>query len=203
MDDTQKELQQEEELLKTSKEEEVKAKIIEQFGLHETDDADLIEKLTKARLEDQKNFGELVKQKRNWREKATKTPEPPKPTVTSTLTSEQLRQQARDEAKAELELRDLEELNLPDDLKSEVQLVAKIQGISIRKAAQDPYIVSKKDAWEKKQKEEEATISRKNNSAAAQSKTFSVDNPPQVDMSTEEGRKTWADYKAFLKTQKL
>jgi hypothetical protein len=202
----QKEQQEEDELLKASKEqkeEQVRAQIVEKYGLQETDDAVLIEQLVIDRLEDMKKFGTLVGQKRNWREKATKPPTTTTtpPPSTQTLTPEQIRQQAREETRAELESRDLEELNLPDNLKTEVQRLAKIQNVSIRKAAQDPYILSKKETYDKQQKEEEAAISRKSNNGAA-TKKFSVDNPPQPNMDTHEGRKEWADYKEWLKTQK-
>jgi hypothetical protein len=206
MDADPKELLEEEELINASKdqkEEEVRQGIIDKYGLNPDENPELIEQLTKDRIEEMKRFGKVVTQKRNWREKASKTAEPPKPPEhTSTLTPEQIAQKAREEALATLEARDLEELNLPDDLKSEVQRIAKIQNVSIRKAVQDPYILAKKEAYEKKQKEEEAAISRKNNSGAART-SFSVDSPPQLDMSTEEGRKKWADYKNWLKTQKL
>jgi hypothetical protein len=202
----QKEQQEEEELLKASKEqkeEQVRAKVIEQYGLNENDNAVLIEQLVTDRLADMKSFGKVIEQKRNWREKATKAVEPAKPVQNaSTLTSEQIAKQAREEARAELEARDLEELTLPDELKSEVQRIAKIQNVSIRKAAQDPYILSKKEAYEKQQKQDEATLSRKNNRGAATT-AFSVDKPPQPDMSTPEGQKEWAEYKAWLSKQKI
>jgi hypothetical protein len=202
----QKEQLEEEELLNASKdqkEEVVRQSIIEKYGLHPDDNADLIEQLTKDRLEDMKRFGTLVGQKRNWREKATKPPTTTTTTPPSTqpLTQEQIRQQAREETRAELEARDLEELNLPDDIKTEVQRIARIQNVSIRKAAQDPYILDKKEKYEKQKKEEEASISRKQNNGAATTK-FSADNPPQPNMDTPEGRTQWADYKAWLATQK-
>lgn len=206
MDDVQKELLEEEELINASKdqkEEEVRQGIIDKYGLDPEANAELVEQLTKDRIEEMKRFGKVVTQKRNWREKAGKTVEPPKPAENaSTLTKEQIAQQAREEARAELESRDLEELNYPDDLKAEVQRLAEIQNVSIRKAAQDPYILAKKEVYDKKQKEEEAAVSRKTNSGAART-SFSVEHPPQIDMSTEEGRKQWADYKNWLKTQKL
>lgn len=193
MDENQKEITQEEELLKPSKEEEVRSQVIETLGLNEVDDAELIDKLTQEKLADRKRFGELVGQKRSWREKALKQPEPQKPTDTGALSKEEVDRIAETKANEILDKRDLNDLNLPDELKSEVQKIARNTGVSVRQAAKDPYIQFKVDAWKKQQQEEEATLSRKNN--ATGSTTYDPEKPPRVDMSTEEGRKKWKEWK--------
>jgi hypothetical protein len=200
MEDTQKELQQEEELLKTSKEEEVRAEIIEKYGLDEVEHEALIENLTKDRLQDRKNFGELVKQKRSWREKAQK-PAPESEKKNESLDPDELLKQAEQRVEQRLEQRDLEDLGLPDEIKAEVQKLAKSQGISVRKAANDPYIKFKKDEWEKEQRANEAAISR-NNKTAAQT-TFDPTKPPKldptIDYSTPEGQKALTKYQKDMK----
>jgi len=90
-----------------------------------------------------------------------------------------------------LDKRDLDGLDLPDELKKEVKKIARVQGISIAKAVEDPYIAFRKSQIETKDEEEGASISRTDNGKPAPSKS---DKPPKVDMSTEEGRKTWEEY---------
>jgi len=189
MDEIQKELQQEEELLKSSKEDELRVKIIEKYGLDEVEHETLIENLVKDRLEDQKRFGEVVGQKRKWREEAQKKPS--EPSKKESIDPDELLKKATEVVEQKFEQRDLNDLGLPDELKAEVQKVAKAQGISVRQAANDPYIQFKKDAWEKEQKTNEAAISRNNKTAATT--IFDLDRPPKldsnVDYSTPEGKK--------------
>jgi len=97
------------------------------------------------------------------------------------------------------EKRDLEALEYPDDLKVEIQKIAKVQGVSVKKAAQDPYIAFKKAEYDKVQRVDEASISRTHKSGGKV--TYSEDRPPEVDMATEEGRKKWDEYTVWLKTQ--
>jgi hypothetical protein len=179
MDEIQKELQQEEELLKPSKEEEVRAEMIEKYGLDEVEHETLIENLVKDRLADQKRFGEVIGQKRKWREKAQEKPAPKAPVIEP----EEIDKKARQIAREELDNEYLEDLDVSDEIKSDIKKLAALQGVSVRKAASDPYIIHKKEQYEQAKKIEEATISRKNNTAAATA--FSIDNPPKLDLSLD------------------
>ena len=183
-----KELEQEEALSKISKEEEVRAKVVEKYGLDEVDHAGLIDQLTKDRLEDQKHFGELVGQKRKYREenelvkaelekaKQTKTP------------VDDVRKYAEEAAMAVLEKRDLENLGLPDALQAEAQMLAKATGKSVKTVLSE-YLKPQMDAFEKQKRTDEAAISQTNQSAAQKSETqISMKG---IDFSTEEGRKEW------------
>lgn len=194
MDEIQKELQQEEELLKPSKEEEVRAKVIEKYGLDELEHESLIENLVKDRLEDQKRFGEVITQKRSWREKAQKKPDEP---VKQAVDPDEVLKKAEEIVSTRFEQRDLDDLGLPDEIKAEVQKVAKAQGISIRKAATDPYILFQKEQWEKEQKTTEAAISRNNKTATTTA--FDINNPPKLDPSvdpnTAEGKTALAKFR--------
>jgi hypothetical protein len=189
MDEIQKELQQEEELLKVSKEEEVRAKVIEKYGLDELEHESLIDNLVKDRLEDQKRFGELVGQKRKHREAAAAATKAA--AQTPAVDPDEIQKKTAEVIDQRLEQRDLESLELPDEIKAEVQKLAKAQGISVRKAATDPYIKFKKDAWEKEQQETEAAISRNNKTAATTA--FDPEKPPRLDpslnYSTPDGKK--------------
>lgn len=193
---SQEELQEDAELAQevASKEDDIKAKIVTKYGLDATVDADLITKLAQDRIEDQKRFGKLQGQKIHWRERATKPKvEPTVPVAGSAL---DVLKQAEERVKTQFMERDLEEAGLPDDLKAEVQKVVTLQGISVKKALQDPYIVFKKTEYDTKKKTEEAAISRKNNQAG--NYTFEGGKPPDVDGSTPEGRAQIAAWRKSL-----
>lgn len=191
---TSEELKLEEEALKDVRQEDVRASIIDKYGLDEDLQGDLIDKLTADILEQRKSFGKVIGQKRKYRELASKTkpteepqgnpqPQPQQPDV-GALIDEKLEQDR------------LESLDLPEDLKPEVQKLAKMQDISVRKAAQDPYILHRKQELEQQKKTEDAAISRSKKGTHVK---YDPKNPPKVDMSTEEGRKAWEDWKKGTK----
>jgi hypothetical protein len=111
---------------------------------------------------------------------------------TEGLNPEEIAKQAREAAKAELEQRDLDEMEHSDDIKKEIQKVAQLQGISIRKAAQDPYIKHMVERAEAARRADEAA-----DNGARKGKTgIKVDpskplNPADYDLSTDEGRAQW------------
>jgi hypothetical protein len=189
------ELKQEEEALRDPKQEDVRTSIIEKYGLDEDSQADLIEKLTADTLEQRKSFGKVISQKRKYRELATKPSQPaPQPAPAP--------QQIPDVSALvaqELEKRDLESLEMPDDIKADVQKLAKALGVTVRQAARDPYILHKLEEHKRAEKAEAAAIPRTTHKGATVK--FSKDNPPNPDMSTEEGRKEWDEYSEWLKTQ--
>jgi hypothetical protein len=177
------------------KEEEVRSKIIAELGFDEVDDAERIDKLVAKEMENHKKLSIAIRQKIDWRTKATTAPtDPPKPS------QEAPKPATEDIGKVvaqELEKRDLDSLEYSDDLKKEIQRVAQVQNISIKQAARDPYIVFKIGEWEKAQKADEAAISRTNRSSGK--KQYSLDAPPEVDMSSAEGRKEYDDWIAWAK----
>jgi hypothetical protein len=192
------ELKAEQEALAETKEDEIKAKVIEKYGLDELEHESLIENLVTGEIENRKKLSQAIAQKRKYREQAQVS----KPASDGkTLDADELLKKATEVVEQKFEQRDLNDLGLPDSLKAEVQKIAKAQGVSVRQAAADPYIVFKKQEYEKEQKTNEAAISRTNKSAATVG--FSIDSPPDVDMSTEEGQKKWDEYVKFLqKNQK-
>lgn len=188
-------------------EEDIKEKLAEDLDLDPDIDADLLDKLTKKEMAQRKNFSTVVRQKRNWREKAKTPPKDAKETTPKqgdtpdkskpTLTEEDIDKRVNDR----LEARDLEELSLPDELKDEVKKLAKTLGISVKAAAQDPYIKFKKDELEKEKKLLESTPTRKNKgkytSTYDASKPF---NPDDYDLDSKEGRDAYkADQQARRK----
>jgi hypothetical protein len=96
-----------------------------------------------------------------------------------------------------LEKRDLESLDLSDELKKEVQTYAKVQGISIKKALTSEYISFLKEKDEKKQKINNASISSSRKGFTK--KDYSGAKAEDFDMRTPEGRAEFEKYKAYLK----
>lgn len=184
---------------KEIKEDEVRANIIIEYGFNETDDAERIDKLTKKEMDGHKKLSAAIGQKIKYRE-AAKAVKPAEPVVAKPAV-EPAKPEAVDVDKAvakQFEQRDLEEMSYSDDLKKEIQRVATVQGISIKAAARDPYIVFKIGEEEKEQKNEAATIG-KTRGGGGSKKTYSIDAPPDVDMATPEGRKEWQEYKDAMK----
>lgn len=192
------ELAAEQAALQESKEDEVRSKIIAEFGFDEVDDIERIDKLVAKELEHSKKMSQAIGQKIKWRTEATKSKETPAPTeVKKDNVSPSLDiDKALDER---FEKRDLESMEYSDEIKSEITKIAKAQGISVKQAARDPYILFKIKEFEKENDVEEASITRNNKPSGK--KQVSIDNPPDVDMSTPEGRKTWSEYTEALKKQ--
>lgn len=185
------------EALKEVKEEEVRTKVIEEFGFDPDVDAERIDKVVAKEIENSKKLSAAIGQKIKHRSEAEelrkKVPapssEPAKPALedVDALVNKKLEQ------------RDLDALDYPEDIKKEIKRIAEISSTSVKQAARDPYIVSKITDWEKAQKAEEATVSRTNRTGSK--KSYSLDAPPDVDMSTPEGRAEWDEYKAWAKKQ--
>lgn len=183
-------------------EEEVRGKVIAEYGFDEVSDAERIDKLTQERMGSHGKLMKAVRQKVELRDKL-KAAKPNEQTPPKTVEQQQQAPKVTDAdvdklVTKRMEERDLEDLNLPDDIAKEVKRVAEIQGISVRKAAKDPYIVSRIAEHEKQVKAEEAAITRKNNPTGGGKREFTT-TPPEVDMSTEEGRNTHEEWKKWMK----
>ena len=181
------------------KEDEVRAKVISEFGFNEVDDAERIDKLVQREVEQSKKLSSAIGQKIKHRTEAEelrkKVPLTPPVEKQNALPAEEIGKVVAEQ----LERRDLESFDYSDDLKKEIQKIAKVQNISIKKAALDPYIVYKIGEYEKEQKSEAASISRTNRSSGK--KDYSFDKPPEVDMATPEGRAEWEAYKKEMVRQ--
>jgi len=191
------------EALTEIKDEELKSKIAEDLGINPEDEPELISKLVKRELSQREKLSGAIKQKISWREKATKkiTEKPEKisgegesHTEGKPLTAEELDRKL-DEREAK---RDLESLELPEEIETEVKDLAKVKGISVREAAKLPYIVSTIEEAEKVKRIESATPKRKGRGNYA---SINIDpskplNPDDFDLGSKKGRKAWADAKA-------
>lgn len=189
------ELAAEQAALQEGKQEEIRANIIAEFGFDEATDAERIEKLVTKEMEHHKKLSSAIGQKINWREKASKPTQPVTPTTETAKPAESVDIDKKlDERLAQ---RDLDDMDVPDAIKKQVGEWARFKGITVKQAARAPHIASQITDYEKEQRTEGAAISRTNRSGGK--KTYTLDNPPDVDMRTTEGQKEWADYKEALR----
>lgn len=195
---TPEELAAEQAAMKEAKIEEVRAGIITEYGFDEVGDAERIEKMVAKEMESRKALSRAIGQKIKERaakelletEKAEAAKKPPVDIINKAL-DEKLDER--------FEKRDLESLEYPDELKTEIQKVAKTQGISVKQAVKEPYIVFKIDEYNKNKETDEASASRTNKTGTKVK--FSLTEPPDVDVKTPEGLKKYNEWLEWAKTQ--
>ena len=100
---------------------------------------------------------------------------------------------------AKLEKRDLDALDLSDELRKEVSTYAKVQGVSVKKALNSEYISFLKDKEDKKEKIDNASLGSKRR--ASSKKDYSEMKPSDFDLKTPEGKADFAKYEEHLRTQ--
>jgi len=193
-------IQAEKEQLKETPEAEVRASLIEKYGLDEDTQYDLIDSLVQDKLEDKKALSTVIGQKINWREKAQAVSEK-KPEVIPQVQS--LVNLSEDEIMKKVEERlnqkELESLDLSDELKQEVQNYAKIRGVSLKEALKSPFIQFQKKEVEDNAKNDGASISSSHKTMAK--RDFSEAKADDFDLTTEQGNKDFNEFKKWLKTQ--
>ena len=189
----------EEEALKGADESQIRAQVIEKYGLSEDSNPELINSLVADKLEDQKKLGTAIKQKINWRTKATKPvepePEPAKPVVVAPVDPTSVAKLVDER----FEQRELASLELSDEIKAEINKYAKLNNVPIREATKSEYITFIKEKAQKAVKIENATLAPSHGTQST--KDFSNMSPNDFDRSTPEGRKDWDAWKAWNKTQ--
>lgn len=198
MEEEIKNSQNDEEKVVEFNQEKVLEKIVSDYNLDVDEDEDLILKLLEDKKAEHLKLSNAIGQKIKYRTELSQL----KTNSASALPKEQPKESAKETpievsktVQEILDKRDLEEMGLPEDLEKELRKLASIQNISIKKAALDPYFIYKKEEFEKTDRVSKASISNKNNGTQATIDTSSV---PEVDLSTEEGRKKWEDYKKAL-----
>ena len=189
------ELEQERTALLEAKQEEVRASVISEFGFDEELDTDKIDKAVEKEMDSRKKLSEAIGQKIKYRKDAedlrAKAIPPIKPEVK--IDPDEVGKVVGVQVNEALEKRDLDSLDYPDELKTEISKLAKLQGMPIKKALKDPYIVFKIESYEKEEKVKEATISRTHKSGS--SKEFDINNPPPFDSAdiagSDKAMKEW------------
>lgn len=172
-------------------EDEARSKVIEDYGLDETDQSELIDKLVVEKLDSHKKLSTAIRQKIDWRTKANSGEgrvEPPKPQVVN-------EDELFNKLDERLDKRELDSLEISDELKTEVQTYAKLKKIPIKTALKSDYIQFRKAEEDKKTKADEASLggNRKNTTK----KNYEEMKATDFDMKTEEGKaefKKWEDH---------
>lgn len=100
---------------------------------------------------------------------------------------------------AEFEKRELESIDLSDELKKEIQTYAKVQGVSVKKALNSEYISFLKEKEEKKEKIDNASLGSKRR--ASSKKDYSEMTASDFDLKTPEGKADFAKYEEHLKAE--
>jgi len=198
---TPEELEADKEFQKEVAEDEIRSKIAGELGIDPEEQSELLDKLVEREKSYREKLSGAIKQKINWREKALKASEKPKgnPKEGNTQTQETPDIESLIEKKLaeRLEARELEELALPDELKAEVKDLAKLKGISVREAAQLPYIQARKEEIEREERIKNATPKRSNKGSYAMNYDPSKPlNPADFDFNTEEGIRAWKEARA-------
>lgn len=99
---------------------------------------------------------------------------------------------------AKLEKRDLDALDLSDELRKEVSTYAKVQGVSIKKALSSDYITFLKQKEEKNDKIDNASLGSKRK---ATKKDYSDMKPSDFDLKTPEGKADFAKYEEHIRSE--
>lgn len=200
--ESQEELNAEKEAFVEVPEETLREKLAEQLGLDPDEQSDILDRAVKLKQEDSKRLSKAIEQKRKYREQlfSTQKKSEAKPQASNKETPD-IDALVNQKFNERMEQRDLESLDLPDELKEEVKRVAKYEGISVREAAKNSYILHKKQEYEKAERIRNATPTRNGGSK------YLIDpskppTPSDLDLSTEEGRKEWqARKEAFKRAQ--
>lgn len=203
---TAEEEELDQEALSEVEEDEIRNKLAEDLGIDPEVESDLLDKVFKRELTHREKLSGAIKQKISWRERAKKSSSKPSNNSEAGKTHDQEDQdlEAIVERKLNerLEVQALESLDLPEELQTEVKDLAKVKGISIREAAQLPYIRTRKEELEREARVKAATPRRTNKGSYASSYDPAKPlNPADFDLNTEEGRKAWQEAKAARSKQ--
>lgn len=181
-----------------SSKDEIQEGLIDELGLDPEEQSELLEKLTERELEHQKRFSGAIKQKISYREKyeaATKSEGSGKSHNSSNTDVPDFEDKVAKTVKQILEEKELQSLDLPDSLKSEVANIAKLKGISINEAAKDPYIDFQVKEHQAKERITKATPKRGGTTKFVKFDPSSPPDPSDYELHTEEGRKAWQEAK--------
>lgn len=202
--ETAEEIAAEKEDLSEVKEDAIRENIIEEFGFDPEDDKDKerIDKAVKREVAHRGKLSKAVGQKIKYRDGYTKLAgdNPSKETDASKKDEEDDDLDAKLDAR--LDARDLAEMEYPEEIKEVIKQVAAINKISVKKAVSDPYVAAKIEAWKKQEGTDEAALSNKDKQGGRSDSPTDIDlTPPDVDLTTEEGRKEYDEWKENLKKQ--
>ncbi len=196
----------EEEALKSAevKEDELREKIAEEMELDPDDEAEgeLIDKIFEREKKSSGMLSGAIRQKRKYRtalEKLTsdkKSDEDPAGETPEEKDASEGTAMSEEKFQEKMEARDLEELDLPEEIETEVKDIAKAKGISVREAVKLPYIVSVIKEFDEEERLKDATPKRnKKGSVVTSVDPSKALNPADFALDTEEGQKAWKEAK--------
>lgn len=193
--ESQEELNAEKEIVVEPSEDDLREKIAEEEGLDLESDADLLDRIVKREKAHRQKLSKAIEQKRKYREQLFSTKKPEVKPQSSTKETPDVEALVEQKFNERMEKRDLESLDLPENLQEEVKRIAKIEGISVREAAKHPYFVFKKAEYEKEERIKNATPSRKGGSKYLVDPSVPL-NPADFDFSKPEDVERWKAAKA-------
>lgn len=199
---TEEEKKEEAEALKEAKDDEIRNKVITDYGLDEDIDAELIEKIVKTTSEHKKALSTAIRQKIDWRAKVPKE-EPKKKDEIKALTPEELdaRLDERDRK------REIDAIEVSDELKKEIASYAKLHGLSVKKTFESEYIQFLKKKEDDKKQEEEASVGGISGTRAIKDLSKITTPRKAFDLSTKEGQERYEEWKKInrktIETQQI
>lgn len=201
------ELNAEEEATKEVHEDDLRSKLAEDFGLNPEDESQqaLLDKLVLREKSNHERLSTAIKQKRSWRDKAKGTPEKPKAANSKqTKEPEDLDLKVSQKVSEILENRDLESLELPDELKTEVKELAKLRSISVREASKLPYITARKEEIERSKRLIDASPKRSKQGSVPEGIDYSKPLNPKdfYDANGVMDTKAWKEARAMREKHK-
>ncbi|MFA5071990.1 MAG: hypothetical protein WC511_06605 [Candidatus Pacearchaeota archaeon] len=179
----------------------IKQSIIEKYGLNEIDHENIITKLVDEQKEQQKKFSTLMAQKIRRREENEKLKQ-----QLATLKTE-VKPQTNVSIPADitsvvneiLDNKSLENSDLPDELKSEAKMFAKLNKVPLSQALKSDYIQFKKNKIDQGAKIDSASTSGGNR--VITTRDLSNIDTTKLDLRKPEDRKTWEEIKEWRKNQ--
>ncbi len=141
----------EQEGLKEVPEDELRKKVAEEYGVDPESQSELLEKIVAKEKEHRKRTSGVIRQKIKYRNELNTikgTPKPINNQEESKIDPQKIDEMVNEKVKASLEERDLNNLNLPDELKDEVRTLAQLKKISVLEAAKLPYVTARKSEIE-------------------------------------------------------
>lgn len=198
-----------EEELQESSEDDIRSQLVEDYGLNEEEQSDLIDKMVSGKLDDQKKLSTAIKQKRSWREKAEaakpaeeaqteQKPEEKPQQSQSSINEDDLLKKVDARFDERLKSEQLSSLDLSDELKKEVKDYAELKGVSIQEAADSSIIQMMKKEENEKVRNDRASISSTHKETTLD---YSQMTPEDFDLTTKEGQEGYDEWKKWLKSR--
>ena len=175
---------------------EIKADIIEKYGIDESENGELLEKLVADKIDDNKKFSTVIRQKIDWRTKAEglTTPAIPAEPAIPAVPAEPVTPPAQPvnvddfikKIDEKFEQRDLDSTDLSDELKTKVKSYAKNENVSVKVALESDYIQYIKMSEDNAALADGASLEGKGKKVSK--KDYTADQKFEGDMSTPEGK---------------